>query len=100
MFSTGCERYDVLSNLLVLEQLKKPQRTAMYISGQKVKMVVEAAALVDNYLLTHRGSSGDPHTYAVAGERENVPAGCVCVFPGVAMEVLTAMKKVIGKNIA
>lgn len=73
----------------------------MYISGQTVKMVVEAAALVDDYLLTHRGSSGDPRTYAVAGERENVPAGgvCVCVFPGVAMEVLTAMKKVIGKNI-
>lgn len=65
----------------------------MYISGQTVKMVVEAAALVDDYLLTHRGSSGDPRTYAVAGERGNVPAGGVCVFPGVAMEVLTAMKK-------
>lgn len=52
----------------------------MYISGQTVKMVVEAAALVDDYLLTHRGSSGDPRTYAVAGERGKCPCwGCVCV---------------------
>lgn len=39
----------------------------MYISEQKVKTAAEAAALADDYLLTHRGKGGDHRTYAVAG---------------------------------
>lgn len=46
--------FDDLSNLLLLEQLKT-QRTAMCMSEQKV-MVVLAAALVDDFWLSHRGS--------------------------------------------
>lgn len=46
--------FDDLSNLLLLEQLKT-QRTAICMSEQKV-MVVLAAALVDDFWLSHRGS--------------------------------------------
>ncbi|XP_075934468.1 uncharacterized protein LOC142934010 [Anarhichas minor] len=45
----------------------------MYISEQKVKTAGEAAALADDYVLTHRSSGGDPRAYGFAG-RESGPA--------------------------
>lgn len=42
--------------MIVLEQFKNsiPQSTAVYISDQKVKTATEAAALADDYVLTHQ----------------------------------------------
>lgn len=51
------ETYDDLCDLIVLEQFKNsvPGHIAIYISEHKVKTAAEAAALADEYVLTHRG---------------------------------------------
>lgn len=81
-FNRWCSASEVknfgdLCNLMVLEQFKNsvPERIAMYISEQKVKTAAEAAALADDYLLTHRGGGGDLRTYAFSADRGNGPAG-------------------------
>ena len=45
---------------MILEQFKNsvPGRIATYISERKVKTAAEAAALADDYLLTHVGDTG------------------------------------------
>ncbi len=47
-----------LSNLIVLEQFKNsvPARIATYINEQKADTAAKAAALADDYVLTHRSS--------------------------------------------
>ncbi len=47
--------------MIVLEQFKNsvPERLAVYISEKKVSTVAEAAALADDYLLTHKRGRGD-----------------------------------------
>ena len=48
---------------MLLEQFRNsvPEKIAMYISEQKVKTAAEAAALADEYWLTHKGM--DPHAH-------------------------------------
>lgn len=46
----------------------------VYISEQKVRTAGEATALADDYFLTHKGNSGDPHTYAFVAGGGKVPA--------------------------
>ena len=48
--------YESLCDLIVLEQFKNslPVHIASYLSEHKVKTAAEAAALVDEYVLTHR----------------------------------------------
>lgn len=121
-FSRWCSASDVkdfddLCNL-VLEQFKNsvPERIAVHISEQKVKTAVVAAALADDYFLTHAGSGGDPRMYAFAGGRENGPAGgmyfsgcsvgsffrsreLIVVSVSSKQFVTSAIKKVIGKKL-
>ncbi|KAF7654547.1 hypothetical protein LDENG_00068490 [Lucifuga dentata] len=53
--ASGVESYEALRDLIILEQFKNsvPECIAIYISEQKVKTAAEAAALVDDYVLTH-----------------------------------------------
>ncbi|XP_034567353.1 uncharacterized protein LOC117832370 [Notolabrus celidotus] len=62
LFSRWCtalhvDTYDALCELVVLEQFKNslPSHIAVYISERKVSTAAEAAALADEYVLTHRG---------------------------------------------
>lgn len=52
-----------LCNVIVLEQFKNstPDNTATHIAENKVETAMEAAALADDYILTHRRSFGDTH---------------------------------------
>ncbi len=61
-FSRWCsalnvDTYAALCDLVVSEQFKNsiPSHIAIYISEHKVKTAAEAAALADEYVLTHRG---------------------------------------------
>ena len=60
--ASGVDDFD-LCNLMLLEQFRNsvPEKIAMYISEQKVKTAAEAAALADEYWLTHKGM--DPHAH-------------------------------------
>ncbi len=76
-FTRWCSVSDVddfesLCELVVLEQFKNslPVRVATYVSEQKAKTAAEAAALADDYTLTHRGSFGEPK--ARNDSRDNV----------------------------
>nr|XP_046250447.1 uncharacterized protein LOC124062051 isoform X4 [Scatophagus argus] len=55
--SLKIDSYVALCDLIVLEQFKNsvPSHIAVYISEHKVKTATEAAALADEYVLTHRG---------------------------------------------
>ncbi|KAK5921567.1 hypothetical protein CgunFtcFv8_018924 [Champsocephalus gunnari] len=55
--SLKVDTYVALCELMVLEQFKNsvPSHIAVYISERKVKTAAEAAALADDYVLTHRG---------------------------------------------
>jgi len=69
--------FDDLCNSMVLEQFKNsvPERIAMYISEQKVRTAGEAAALADDYFLTHR-SRGDVDVLTCPGAgRDVAPTG-------------------------
>uniref|UniRef100_A0AAQ4QC33 Gypsy retrotransposon integrase-like protein 1 n=1 Tax=Gasterosteus aculeatus aculeatus TaxID=481459 RepID=A0AAQ4QC33_GASAC len=68
--------FDDLCNLMVLEQFKNsvPERIAMYISERKVRTAGEAAALADDYFLTHKGSGVDVRTHALSAGNV-APAG-------------------------
>jgi len=51
---------------MILEQFKNsvPGRIATYISERKVKTAAEAAALADDYLLTHGGETCSDVSFA------------------------------------
>ena len=80
--SLSVESYGDLCELIVLEQFKNtvPSQIAMYLNERKVKTATEAAALADEYVLTHRGyseyrapddtgSRGDERNFRTAGKR-------------------------------
>ena len=60
--ASGIKDFEGLCELIVLEQFKSSVsvRVATYISEQKVTNAAAAAALADDYVLTHRGSFGEP----------------------------------------
>ena len=66
--AAGVEDYDDLADLIVLEQFKNsvPEQIAVYICEQKAKTAAEAAALSDDYALTHK-SCGDSRSDASGG---------------------------------
>ena len=51
------EDFEGLQDLMILEQFKNsvPARVATYISEQKARNAADAAALADDFVLTHRG---------------------------------------------
>ncbi len=51
------ETYDALCDLVILEQFKNsaPSHIAIYINDHVVKTAAEAAALAEDFILTHRG---------------------------------------------
>ena len=73
--ASGVDDFDDLCNLMVLEQFRNsvPDKIAMYISEQKVKTAAEAAALADEYWLTHKGM--DSRAHHLGSDRENGQAG-------------------------
>ena len=75
--ASGVEDYDDLAALMVLEQFKNsvPEPVALYISEQKAKTAAEAAALADEFSLTHKGW-GDNCGFA-GGSRGGREAGQV-----------------------
>ncbi len=64
--ASGVTDFDGLCNLIMLEQFKisVPERLAMYINEKKVKTVAEAAALTDDYLLTHKRGRGESPVFS------------------------------------
>ena len=54
--ASGTDTFEGLCDLLVLEQFRQsvPVRIATYVSEHKVRSVVEAAVLADDYVLIHR----------------------------------------------
>lgn len=79
-FNRWCSTAEVdelegLCDLIVLEQFKNstPVCVATYISEQKVEKPAEAAALADDYVLTHRVNFGEPRMGF--GSRDSVAAG-------------------------
>ncbi|KAK0150744.1 hypothetical protein N1851_008151 [Merluccius polli] len=70
------ENFESLCDLILLEQFKTavPQQIATYVGEKEVKTVAEAAALADDYTLTHKGTFGEPRPYvADSGFRRNTP---------------------------
>ncbi|KAK0139986.1 hypothetical protein N1851_023093 [Merluccius polli] len=67
--ASDVEDFEGLCDLIVLEQLKNsvPVRVATYISEQKAKTAAEAAALADDFVLTHRGCFGESRPGPVGG---------------------------------
>ena len=59
--AAGVTDFGGLCDLIVLEQFKNAvsERLAVYISEKKVSTAAEAAALADDYLLTHKRGRGD-----------------------------------------
>lgn len=70
--ASGANDFESLSELMVPEQFKNsvPVRVAMYLNEQKAKTIVVAAALADDYVLTHRAGFGEQR----AGNRASVPS--------------------------
>ena len=64
--ASGVENYGDLSDLIVLEQFKNsiPENVAVYICEQKAQTAAEAAALADDYALTHKSVAPDNRGYA------------------------------------
>lgn len=89
LFSRWCaslqvNTYEALCNLTVLEQFKRsiPSNIAVYVSECQVKMAAEAAALADEFVLTHKSDRGYKapeaslvHTSARWGERQHIAPG-------------------------
>ncbi len=76
--------YDNLRNLMILEQFKNsvPERIATYISEHKFKSAAEAAALADDYVLTHGGECWHPGVRSGSAHKEK-SFGCRgMVWPG------------------
>lgn len=104
--AAGVVSYKDLSDLIVLEQFKNTLRDhiATYVNEHKVSDVLEAASLVDDYVLTHKSNHGDNLCYfdrgtsAVRGPRKVPLLGVEPVLlltpPNV---VIIAKRWVIGK---
>lgn len=71
------DSYDGLQDLMILEQFKNsvPGHIATYISERKVKTAAEAAALADDYLLTHGKDTWYPGMRGGGTHRENFSIG-------------------------
>lgn len=67
--------YETLRDLIILEQFKNsvPERIATYINERSVKTAAKAAALADDYVLTHGGECSGVR--GGSGHRENSSAG-------------------------
>ena len=67
--------YEALRDLIILEQFKNsvPERIATYINERSVKTAAKAAALADDYGLTHGGECSGVR--GGSGHRENSSAG-------------------------
>lgn len=68
--------YEGLRDLMILEQFRNsmPEHIATYISERKVKTATEAAALADDYVLTHGGDNWHSSVQGGSGHRENPSA--------------------------
>lgn len=75
------DSFDKLCDLIVLEQFKNsiPDGIATYICDQKVETAMEAAALADDYVLTHRRNFGGVRPLN-AGFGEGADSGGVYAF--------------------
>ncbi|XP_050923269.1 uncharacterized protein LOC127139346, partial [Lates calcarifer] len=86
--SLGVHTYEALCDLVVLEQFKNslPSNIATFVAEHKVKTAAEAAALADEYVLTHRvdhehrardefGFRGDGNRFRPVGKRWEETAG-------------------------
>jgi hypothetical protein len=62
---------------MLLEQFRNsvPEKIAMYISELKVKTAAEAAALADEYWLTHKSMGPRAHRLGFDDERLNLGSG-------------------------
>lgn len=72
--------FESLCEVIVLEQFRNslPVCVATYVSEQKAQTAAEAAALVDNYMLTHRGSCSEPKGWqTVTGTMPFVLGNCM-----------------------
>ncbi len=60
--ASDVDDFDSLCELIVLEQFKNslPVRVVSYVSEQRARTAAEAAALADEYVLTHRGTFFEP----------------------------------------
>ncbi|XP_030294105.1 uncharacterized protein LOC115594274 [Sparus aurata] len=70
------ENFEDLCDLIVLEQFKNsiPDNIATHIGDQKVNTAIEAAALADDYVLTHRRAFGEGRARG-SGSVESVGVG-------------------------
>lgn len=71
--------FEDLGDLVVLEQYKNsiPENIANHICYRKVKTALEAAALADDYMVTHRRCFGDRRTCnSGSGETSNASGVC------------------------
>lgn len=73
----GVDTFEDVCDLVVLEQFKNavPNRIAAYIAEQQVKTVGDAAALADQYVLTHRTDWGTMYVAARSVDSEGDRAG-------------------------
>lgn len=64
--------YEGLRDLMILEKFRNsmPEHIATYISERKVKTAAEAAALADDYVLTHGGDNWHSSAQGGSGHRE------------------------------
>lgn len=65
------DTFEKLADLVVLEQFKNsvPEVIANYVNDHKVTNATDAAALADDYVLTHKHSFGDVRTRYVGMEK-------------------------------
>lgn len=75
--ASDVQNFDEMRDLMILEQFKNsvPEAIAIYISENKVKTAAEAAALADDYMLTHGGESGHAGALNAGAHRGRASAG-------------------------
>ena len=74
LVATGVESFDQLKGLTLLDELKRciTPEMRLYLEERRVENVTQAAILLDEYTLTHRGISQG--SYSVKGGSSNEPA--------------------------